>query len=121
MTDEDFEYPETSFAIRLLHEALKVLDPVKNPLETANAISTEARFHHLAGRHKMAIELLKRAVELVEPAASADAVSTFAAPMISQVYGYLAGAYQHYGLFEDSNGWSRHAIKSAAGNGQSLG
>ncbi|UZN99352.1 uncharacterized protein OCT59_000630 [Rhizophagus irregularis] len=25
LTDEDFEYPETSFAIRLLHEALKVL------------------------------------------------------------------------------------------------
>ena len=97
--------------VEYIHEALKVLDPVKNPLETANALSNEARFHHLAGRHRKAIDLLKRAVELVEPAASADSVSTFAAPMISQVYGYLAGAYQHYGLFEDSNQWARHAIK----------
>ncbi|HEY6045429.1 MAG TPA: tetratricopeptide repeat protein, partial [Pyrinomonadaceae bacterium] len=83
----------------------------KNPLETAHAISNEARFHHLAGRHRKAIELLKRAVELVEPVASADSVSTFGAQLISQVYGYLAGAYQHYGLYEDSNKWSWHAVK----------
>ena len=38
--------------IEYLHEALKVLDPVKNPLETANVLSNEARFHHLAGRHQ---------------------------------------------------------------------
>src|SRR6185436_15032103 len=37
--------------IEYLHEALKVLDPIKEPLETANAISNEARFHHLAARH----------------------------------------------------------------------
>src|SRR6185295_17468200 len=97
--------------IEYIHEALKVLDPVKNPLEIANAISNEARFHHLAGRHQTAIELLKRAEELIAPAASADSVSTFAAPIISQVYAYLAGAYQHYGLFEDSNRWARRAIE----------
>ncbi|HEY6046664.1 MAG TPA: protein kinase, partial [Pyrinomonadaceae bacterium] len=97
--------------VEYIHEALKVLDPVKNPLETAHAISNEARFHHLAGRHRKAIELLKRAVELVEPVASADSVSTFAAQLISQVYGYLAGAYQHFGLYEDSNKWSWHAVK----------
>ncbi|HVF24052.1 MAG TPA: AAA family ATPase, partial [Pyrinomonadaceae bacterium] len=79
-----------------LREALQVLDPVANPLETANALSTEARFHHLAGRHKKAIELLLRAAELVAPTAEGDSVSTFAAPMISQVYAYTAGAYQHY-------------------------
>ena len=48
-----------------LREALQVLDPVTNPVETANALCTEARFHHLAGRHKKAIELLLRAGELV--------------------------------------------------------
>src|SRR5829696_6870299 len=52
-----------------LREALQVLDPVANPLETANALATEARFHHLAGRHKKAIELLLRAGELIAPAA----------------------------------------------------
>jgi tetratricopeptide (TPR) repeat protein len=97
--------------VEYIHEALKVLDPVRNPLETANALSIEARFHHLAGRHRVAIDLLKRAAELVEPAASADSVSTFAAAMISQVYAYFAGAYQHYGLFEDSNEWARHTIE----------
>jgi eukaryotic-like serine/threonine-protein kinase len=97
--------------LEYLHEALKVLDPVKNPLETANVLSNEARFHHLAGRHRQAIDLLKQAVELVGPAAAADSVSTFAAPMISQVYSYLSGAYQHYGLFADSNEWARRAIK----------
>ncbi len=93
-----------------LREALQVLDPVTNPLETANALSTEARFHHLAGRHKKAIELLLRASELVAPAAEGDSVSTFAAPMISQIYAYTAGAYQHYGLYDEADRWARRTI-----------
>jgi len=96
--------------INYLHEALKILDPEKEPLETANAISNEARFHHLAARHRQAIELLNRAAELVAPFAAADSVSTFAAPIISQVYTYLAGAYQHYGLYDDSNAWAQRAV-----------
>src|SRR5215471_1742613 len=96
--------------INYLHEALKVLDPEKEPLETANAISNEARFHHLAARHRQAIDLLNRAAELVAPFAAADSVSTFAAPIISQVYTYLAGGYQHYGLYDDSNAWAQRAI-----------
>ncbi len=94
-----------------LREALQVLDPVTNPLETANALSTEARFHHLAGRHKKAIELLQRANELVAPTAESDCVSTFAAPVISQMYAYLAGAYQHYGLYDEADRWARRGIE----------
>jgi tetratricopeptide (TPR) repeat protein len=94
-----------------LREALQVLDPLTNPLETANALSTEARFHHLAGRHKKAIEILLRAGELVAPTADGDSVSTFAAPMISQIYAYTAGGYQHYGLYDESNRWARRAIQ----------
>jgi tetratricopeptide (TPR) repeat protein len=94
-----------------LREALQVLDPVMNPLETANALSTEARFHHLAGRHKKAIELLLRAGELVAPTADGDSVSTFAAPMISQIYAYTAGGYQHYGLYDEADRWARRAIE----------
>src|ERR1044071_2611920 len=93
-----------------LREVLQVLDPVTNPLETANALSTEARFHHLAGRHKKAIELLMRAVELVGPTADGDHVSPFAAQVISQIYPYTAGGYQHYGLYEESDHWARRAI-----------
>ena len=51
--------------IEYIGEALRNLDPEKNPLETANALSIEGRFHHLAGRHKKAIELLLRAADLV--------------------------------------------------------
>jgi len=94
-----------------LHEALQVLDPVTNPLETANALSTEARFHHLAGRHTKAIELLLRAGELVAPTAESANVSTFAAPMISQIYAYTAGGYQHSGLYDEADRWARRAIE----------
>jgi tetratricopeptide (TPR) repeat protein/predicted Ser/Thr protein kinase len=94
-----------------LREALAVLDPETNPLETANALSIEGRFHHLAGRHGKAIELLDRAAALVAPAAAAETVTTFAAPVISQIYAYLAGANQHSGLFDDADRWARRAIE----------
>ena len=42
--------------------------------------------------------------------AESESVSTFAAPMIAQVYAYLAGVHQHYALFEDADGWARKAI-----------
>jgi len=87
------------------------LDPVTHPLETANALSTEARFHHLAGRHKKAIELLLRAGELVAPTAESECVGTFAAPMISQIYAYTAGGYQHYGLYDEADRWARRGIE----------
>jgi tetratricopeptide (TPR) repeat protein len=94
----------------LLREALLVLNPITNPIETANAISIEGRFHHLAGRHQKTIALLKRAAELVEPIARADSVSTFEASSISMIYAYLAGGYQHFGLFEDANHWAERAL-----------
>ncbi len=53
--------------IDYVRKALAVLDPVANPLLTARAMSTEARFHHLAGRHLKAIELCERAADLVAP------------------------------------------------------
>ena len=94
-----------------LREALQVLDPVTNPLETANALSTEARFHHLAGRHRKAIELLSRATELVAPAAESDSVSSFGATMIPQIYAFTAGAYQNYGLYTEADRWARRALE----------
>jgi len=94
-----------------IHEALQVLDPIADPMETANALSTEARFHHLAGRHKKAAEILTRAAELVEPTANSDSVCTFSAPIVSQVYSYMAGAHQHYGLYTEADRWARRAIE----------
>src|SRR5882724_5167831 len=97
--------------VHYVREALRVLDRIANPLETANALSIEGRFHHLAGRHKKAIELLLQAGKLVAPTAEEETVSTFAAPMISQIYAYTAGAHQHYGLFADADRWARRAIE----------
>jgi tetratricopeptide (TPR) repeat protein len=74
-------------------------------------LSIEGRFHHLAGRHKQAIELLEQAARLVEPATAADEVTSFAASIISQIYAYTAGAYQHSGLFDDADRWARRAIE----------
>jgi hypothetical protein len=88
-----------------LREALAVLDPKINPLGTANAIAIEGRFHHLAGRHKKAIDLLERAAGLVAPIAEHGSVTQFAASIIPRIYGYLAGAYQHYGRFLDTDRW----------------
>ncbi len=96
--------------LEYLREALAVLDPVKDPIETANALGTQARFHHLAGRHKEAIEILLRAAELVEPAANGEYACTFAAPIIAQVYSFMAGAYQHCGLYIESDHWARRAV-----------
>lgn len=96
--------------VEYLKEALEVLDPETSPLETANALSIAGRFHHLAGRHKKALELLLRAVDLVEPTASGDKVSSFAAPIISQIYSFTAGAHQHFGLFADADRWATRSV-----------
>ena len=97
--------------IEYVREALRHLDPETNPLETANALAIEGRFHHLAGRHKKAAELLLRAADLVAPTAEGDHVSSFAAPMISQIYAFNAGANQHYGLYTEADAWARRAIE----------
>ena len=97
--------------LEYVRQALEVLNPETDPLETANALSTEARFHHLAGRHTTATELLLRAEELVRPTAESDTVGNFGATMIWQVYTYLAGTHQHLGLFDDADRWARRAIE----------
>ncbi len=97
--------------LEYLREALEVLDPIADPIETANALATEARFHHLAGRHNKAIEILLRAAELVEPTATGNDVCTFAAPIIAQIYSFMSGAYQHCGLYIESDRWARRAVE----------
>ncbi|HET6892958.1 MAG TPA: hypothetical protein VFH31_17770, partial [Pyrinomonadaceae bacterium] len=101
-------------AVEYVRSALGVLDPSANPLETARALSLEARFHHLAGTHLKAIELLEQAADLVAPAAAADSITSFAAPMITQIYAYLAGANQHYGRYVEADHWARRAIDFGA-------
>src|SRR5262249_33954214 len=79
-------------------------------LETANALSIEGRFHHLAGRHLKAVELLQRAADLVEPIVAAESISKFAAPIVSRIYSFLAGANQHYGHYAEADHWARKTV-----------
>jgi len=85
-----------------VHEALQVLNPETSPIETANALAIEGRFHHLAGRHHEAIALLEQAVALVEPALDKE-ITPFGAATLSTTYGFLAGGHQHLGRFADGN------------------
>ena len=107
--------------IAYVQEALAVLDSATHPIETATAITIAARFHHLAGRHRKAIELLERADTIVraglgtqidEPSGplSTTTLTGLAASTVTQLYAYLAGAHQHLGLFADSAEWARRVL-----------
>jgi tetratricopeptide (TPR) repeat protein len=93
-----------------VHEALRVLDPEVDPLETANALAIEGRFYHLAGQHHEAIELLERAVALAAPAVDKE-ITVFGVASLSTMYGFLAGAHQHLGRFADGNVWAQRAVE----------
>ena len=93
-----------------VHEALQVLDPEKDPLETANALAIEGRFHHLAGRHHEAIALLERAVALAAPVVEKE-ITPFGAATMSTIFGFLAGGHQHLGRFSDGNVWAWRAVE----------
>jgi tetratricopeptide (TPR) repeat protein len=94
--------------LEYVREAREVLDVGSHPIQFAEALSIEARFHHLAGRHRLAIELLNQAVAIL-PAESDDLTRT--SPLASaMIQTHLAGAYQHLGLCSDSDRWARRAI-----------
>jgi tetratricopeptide (TPR) repeat protein len=97
--------------LEYLREALSVLDPETHPLETANALAIEGRFHHLAGHHKQALELLERAADLVEPLAAEAELTAQAASTISLIYAYVAAGYQHSGLFDIADLWATRDIE----------
>ena len=94
-----------------VREALELLDPETDPVNTAVALSTEARFHHLSGRHRKAREILMKAVELIEPPDDDTPISTLHASTLSTCYGYLAGTHQHLGLFRDADEWAWKAVR----------
>jgi serine/threonine protein kinase/tetratricopeptide (TPR) repeat protein len=94
-----------------VREALTVLDPKNNPLETARALAIEGRFNHLAGHQEDAIELLKKAAQLVTAVPESETLTAFAVTTVSDIYAFLAGAYQHLGRFMDGNVWSWRAVE----------
>jgi len=100
-----------------VREALAVLDPVHDPIDVAHARVIEARFHHLAGRHRKAVEILEGAMALVAPSMETERWTAAEATTILSGVSYLAGAYQHLGLFEESNRWARRSIEIGVARG----
>jgi tetratricopeptide (TPR) repeat protein len=86
-----------------LREALEVLDPVTQTGERARALGNFARYHHYRAEHGRAVEYLEQARALAEPLGDGD--------LLEVIYGFLAGAYQHLGRFEDSIAWARRSIE----------
>jgi tetratricopeptide (TPR) repeat protein len=109
-----------SRGLQYVQEALAVLDPVADPMATANAIAIEGRFHHLAGRHREAIEHLQRAEAIASPFADHVGVAGMDGSVLAQIYSWLAGAYQHLGLFEDGDVWARRVIEFGTEHGVPL-
>jgi class 3 adenylate cyclase/tetratricopeptide (TPR) repeat protein len=82
--------------------ALVELDPATQANALALALANMGRYHHYRTEHRKAIELLTRARELAEPTGDPD--------IVTQIYTYLAGAYQHLTLYDDSDRWARASI-----------
>jgi tetratricopeptide (TPR) repeat protein len=100
-----------SRGLEYVRSALEVLDPVTQPIETATALMIEGRFHHLSGQHKTAAALLEKAGTLAAPPADGSPLPTLQASTLTQLFAYSAGAYQHLGLFGDSDRIARRAIE----------
>ena len=103
--------------LQYVQEALAVLDPDADPMATANAIAIEGRFHHLAGRHRLAIEHFLRAVAIASPFADRVRGAGMEGSVLAQIYAWLAGAYQHLGLFEDADVWARRVLEFGTQHG----
>ncbi|MDX6613523.1 MAG: eukaryotic-like serine/threonine-protein kinase [Blastocatellia bacterium] len=105
--------------LEYVREALTVLDPETHPMETANALSIEGRFHHLAGRHHEAIAMLERAAALATPAAEQQ-LTPFGVSTMATILAFIAGAYQHMGRYADGNVWAWRAVEFGKTHGALL-
>ncbi len=99
-----YTYIGNEQAIEYLHTALKELDPQTQKLELARATAMIGRFHHYHGGSAEAIDYLEQARQIAEPI---DDPGT-----LTEIYGYLAGAYQQAQppQIEPSNQWARMSI-----------
>ena len=87
---------------KILHSVLEELDPVTQSLELAQATMWLGRFLHFRAQYSEAIKLYEQAKRLSDPI---DDLWTTA-----NIYGLLAGAYQHMTLYEESMHWAEQAI-----------
>ncbi len=87
---------------QLISEALVELDPDTQRAELAKANALIARYHHYAGRHAQAVEVLERAREFAESIGDVQTLET--------IYTFLSGANQHLGRPKISMEWAQRAL-----------
>jgi serine/threonine protein kinase/tetratricopeptide (TPR) repeat protein len=88
--------------LEILHAARSELNPRTQTDELAHTLAMLGRYHHYHAQHLQAIAYLERARELAEPL---DHELT-----LTDLYAYLAGAYQHLARFDQSMQWARQCI-----------
>ena len=84
-------------------EAVRELDPRTQPLDLARGLAYLGRFQHYRGRLRRAIELLDQAYVIAEPLNDPYTLLT--------IFSYLAGAYEHLVLHQESMAWARRSIR----------
>ena len=85
-----------------LELALTELDPTTQTNELALATASLGRYHHYHAQHHRALEFLERARLLAEPIDDAN--------VLTYLYLYLAGAYQHLMRMNESIAAAQSAI-----------
>jgi tetratricopeptide (TPR) repeat protein len=91
-----------SSSVTYLTEAIQELDPQSQPLELAQALGYLGRYHHYRSDFTQAIAHFEEARRLAEPL---DDVRT-----LTNLYAYLAGAYQHRVEFFVSMSYARKLV-----------
>ncbi len=97
-----YAYVGDERGLEFLYSALQELNPQTQPNELARATAMLGRFHHYRGHGAQAIEYLERARESAEPL---DDAAT-----LTEIYAYLAGAYQWTDQIATSFEWARRSI-----------
>jgi tetratricopeptide (TPR) repeat protein len=90
-------------ATSYLQAALEKLDPESMPGAVAGVMAAMGRFEHYRGQHGRALEFIEQARRLAEPLD--DPV------ILTDIYAYLAGAYQHLARYDESMAWARASIR----------
>ncbi len=107
-------YARTGDARGLAHleAALQELDPATQIAERAVATAMVGRYHHYRAKHSLAIEFFERARELAEPLGHVET--------LTEIYAYLAGAYQHLARVSESMEWARRCIALGESSGNPM-
>jgi predicted ATPase len=100
-----YAYMADEHGVEVLQQAEQELNPQTQTNALARATAMLGRFHHYRGELDHAIEHLERARELAEPLDNAE--------ILTEIYIYMAGAYQQYQAINQlaqSMAWARRTI-----------